>query len=152
MTCPTRPADSAPASTAAFTAATSPFTNAVTMPLPALSQPIISTFAAFSIASVPSINATRPLVSSNPSASLAITVPFNSYWLLSSDYWLLHQLHPRRRFQVARVPLVRIDVYFQDHLRVIPHAQAVERHAARTLDSQLHVIPVLYAVIRHVLG
>src|SRR5207247_1893458 len=69
ITVPTRPAASAPASTAAFTAATSPRTNAVTMPLPALSQPIISTLAAFSIASVPSIRDTSPLHSSRPSAS-----------------------------------------------------------------------------------
>ena len=44
MTCtlttsPMRPAAAAPASVAAFTAATSPVTNAVTKPLPTLSQP-----------------------------------------------------------------------------------------------------------------
>src|SRR3989440_4883626 len=77
MTVPTRPADSAPASTAAFTAATSPFTKAVTMPLPALSHPIISTFAAFSIASLPSIRETRPLHSSRPSASCAMFRSFH---------------------------------------------------------------------------
>src|SRR5919106_1617770 len=77
ITCPTRPAASAPASTAAFTAATSPLTNAVTMPLPALSQPIISTLAALSIASLPSIRATRPLHSSRPNASLGIGGPFD---------------------------------------------------------------------------
>src|SRR5258706_16381495 len=142
ITVPTRPAASAPASTAAFTAATSPFTKAVTMPLPALSQPIISTFAAFSIASVPSINATRPLVSSNPNASLAMTVPFA---------FLLDQFHVSRRFQIARVSFVGIDVHFQDDLRVIPDAHAIESHPARPIDFEFHVVPILHAVVGHVL-
>src|SRR5260370_1371568 len=73
---PPPPASSAPAPPAAFTAATSPFTNAVTMPLPALSQPTISTLAALSMASVPSIRETRPLHSRRPKASLAICSPF----------------------------------------------------------------------------
>ena len=52
ITSPIRPAALAPASVAAFTAATSPVTNAVTMPEPTLSQPRNSTFAAFIIASL----------------------------------------------------------------------------------------------------
>src|SRR5438132_8803759 len=74
MTCtltnsPTRRAAAAPASVAAFTAATSPRTIAVTNPAPIFSYPIKVTFAAFTIASAASIIATRPLVSTIPSAS-----------------------------------------------------------------------------------
>src|SRR4029453_2446329 len=74
MTCtdpssPTRRAGAAPASVAAFTAATSPRTMAVTYPAPIFSHPTSGTFAAFTIASAPSIIATSPLVSPIPSAS-----------------------------------------------------------------------------------
>ncbi len=69
ITSPIRLAAAAPASTAALTAATSPTTNAVTMPLPTLSQPASSTLAALSIASVASTSATNPFVSIMPSAS-----------------------------------------------------------------------------------
>src|SRR3954454_9288424 len=68
-TSPIRLAAAAPASTAAFTAATSPATNAVTRPLPILSQPTSSTLAAFNIASLASTSATNPLHSIMPSAS-----------------------------------------------------------------------------------
>src|SRR6187455_3451732 len=112
MTVPTRPAASAPASTAAFTAATSPRTNAVTMPLPALSHPIISTLAAFSIASLPSIRATRPLHSSRPRASLGIAGPFSAGNSLK-------QFEVRRRVEVARVSLVGVDVHLEDDLGVV---------------------------------
>ena len=55
---------------AALTAATSPTTSAVTRPLPIFCQPIRVTFADFSMASHASINATRPLVSIMPRASM----------------------------------------------------------------------------------
>src|SRR4051812_4491060 len=148
MTVPTRPAASAPASTAAFTAATSPRTNAVTMPLPALSQPIISTFAAFSIASVPSMRETSPLHSSRPSASLGIAGPFDA----GSFARLLEQFQVRRRVEVAGVALVGVDVHLEDDFGVVADLDAVERDAARAVDAELHVVAVLDAVIRHVLG
>src|SRR6266571_8246368 len=66
---PTRRAAAAPASVAAFTAATSPRTMAVTNPAPIFSYPTRVTFAALTIASAASIIATRPLVSTIPSAS-----------------------------------------------------------------------------------
>src|SRR5262249_16800480 len=66
---PTRRAAAAPASVAALTAATSPRTMAVTYPAPIFSQPTSVTFAAFTIASAASIIATRPFVSTMPSAS-----------------------------------------------------------------------------------
>src|ERR1041385_4866140 len=135
MTWPIRPADSAPASTAALTAATSPLTKAVTRPLPALSQPTISTLAAFSMASLPSIRATRPLHSSRPRASLGI----NSSFICES----LHQFHIRRRINIARVSFIRIDVHFQHHLGVISHLHSIEAHPARPFDVQLHVVPIL---------
>src|SRR4051794_36372443 len=164
MTVPTRPAASAPASMAAFTAATSPLTNAVTMPLPALSQPIISTLAALSIASVPSIRDTSPLHSSRPSASLGIAGPQKSHWTFatchwSSDEWrvasgkcLLEQFHVRRRVQVARVAFVGVDVDFEDDFRVVTDLHAVEGDAAGAVDPQLQIVVVLDAVVRHVLG
>src|SRR5678815_280018 len=144
MTVPTRPAASAPASTAAFTAATSPRTNAVTMPLPALSHPIISTLAALSIASLPSIRATRPLHSSSPRASLGIAGSFRDS--------LLEQFQVRRRIEVARVALVGVDVHFENDFRVVADLDAVERDAAGAVDPQLHVVMVLDAVVGHVLG
>ena len=59
----------APASVAAFTAATSPTTTAVTSALPTcVIGPASSTFAALSMASVPSTKATRPRVSIIPIA------------------------------------------------------------------------------------
>src|SRR4029450_13397702 len=66
---PTRRAAAAPASVAAFTAATSPRTNAVTYPAPIFSHPTSVTLAALTMASAASIIATRPLVSTMPSAS-----------------------------------------------------------------------------------
>src|SRR4029450_4849071 len=74
---PTRRAAAAPASVAAFTAATSPRTIAVTQPAPIFSQPTSVTLAAFTIASAASIIATRPLVSTIPSAS-PICAPYCS--------------------------------------------------------------------------
>src|SRR6185503_5509231 len=80
MTCtetssPTRRAAAAPASVAAFTAATSPRTIAVTYPAPIFSQPTSVTFAALTIASAASIIATRPLVSTIPNASPIYQLP-----------------------------------------------------------------------------
>src|SRR5213075_2470021 len=66
---PTRRAAAAPASVAAFTAATSPRTIAVTKPAPIFSYPMSVTFAALTIASAASIIATKPFVSTIPSAS-----------------------------------------------------------------------------------
>src|SRR5688500_11774449 len=66
---PTRRAAAAPASVAALTAATSPRTIAVTYPAPIFSHPTRVTLAAFTIASAASIMATRPFVSTMPSAS-----------------------------------------------------------------------------------
>src|SRR5688572_602236 len=170
MTWPMRPGASAPASMAAFTAATSPRTKAVTMPLPALSQPIISMFAAFSIASVPSIRATNPLHSSNPKASIGMARSFldqlpvvklpvasegrrRLYWQLATRNWqLLHQFHIRRRLQVAGVALIGVDVHFEDDLRVVAHAEVVESHSARSRDLELHRVAVLHAVVIHVGG
>src|SRR6266850_2542025 len=149
MTWPIRPAASAPASMAAFTAATSPFTNAVTMPLPALSQPIISTFAAFSIASVPSIRATNPLHSSKPSASIAINISFHS---CPAQPDLLCEFHKCRCFQIARIAFIGVDVHFENDFGVIAHLHAVEGHAAGAGDAELHIVGVFHAVIVHVGG
>ncbi len=55
---------------AALTAATSPTTSAVTMPLPIFCQPINVTLAAFSMASLASTSGTSPLVSIMPRASM----------------------------------------------------------------------------------
>src|ERR1700730_13001650 len=81
MTCtatnsPTRRAAAAPASVAAFTAATSPRTMAVTYPEPIFSQPTSVTLAALTIASEASIIATRPRVSIMPSASPMLFPPW----------------------------------------------------------------------------
>src|SRR5688572_9707166 len=74
MTCtlttsPTRPAASAPASTAARTAATSPLSVIATRPLPTLCCSTNVTLAAFNAASHASTAATIPLVSIKPIAS-----------------------------------------------------------------------------------
>src|SRR5438105_1453860 len=66
---PTRRAAAAPASVAAFTAATSPRTIAVTYPEPIFSHPTRFTFAALTIASAASIIAISPRVSIIPKAS-----------------------------------------------------------------------------------
>src|ERR1017187_3654798 len=107
-----RPA-AAPASTAARTLPTSPWTNTEHNPLPTLFQPTNSTLAAFSMASVACTSATRPFVSIIPIASLAISsllIPV----LCGSGCWdrlLQHAFHQRivrtrdyvRRHQFARV-------------------------------------------------
>src|SRR6202008_1975556 len=67
---PTRRAAAAPASVAAFTAPTSPRTITVTYPEPMYSFPMRMTLAALTMASAASIEATRPLVSIIPNASL----------------------------------------------------------------------------------
>src|SRR5712692_2504792 len=69
---PTRLAAAAPASTAAFTAPTSPRTVTVTYPEPIYSLPVRTTLAALTMASEASIAPTKPLVSIIPNASLAM--------------------------------------------------------------------------------
>ena len=64
-----------PASTAAFTAPTSPRTITLTSPEPIFSVPTSVTLAAFNIASAASIDATNPLVSTIPNASCAYNIP-----------------------------------------------------------------------------
>src|SRR5215813_6177174 len=73
-TSPTRSAARWPASVAAFTAATSPRTIAVTYPPPVFSKPTSSTLAALTIASAASTMPTNPLTSIIPRAS-AICLP-----------------------------------------------------------------------------
>ena len=74
-TSPTFEAACAPASTADFTAATSPPQNTVAMPEPTRSQPRSSTLAAFEIASPPAITPVNPTVSNMPRASLMSLLP-----------------------------------------------------------------------------
>ena len=62
----------APASTADFTAPTSPRTITVTSPEPIFSVPTKVTFAALHMVSAASIAAVSPLVSTIPNASCAI--------------------------------------------------------------------------------
>src|SRR5262249_3394358 len=69
MTSPTRPPAAAPASTAAFTAPTSPTRKAVPSPLPIFCQPTSVKLAAFTAASLASTSAVKPLVSIIPRAS-----------------------------------------------------------------------------------
>src|SRR5205085_5412786 len=76
-TSPTRSAARWPASVAAFTAATSPRTTAVTYPPPIFSYPTSSTLAALTIASAASTIPTKPLVSINPSASAMLRIPYD---------------------------------------------------------------------------
>src|SRR3982750_3211550 len=77
-TSPTRPAASAPASTAARTAATSPRRVMATKPLPTLCCSTNCTLAAFSAASHASTAATIPLVSIRPIASAFAIAVSNS--------------------------------------------------------------------------
>src|SRR5215831_5814416 len=124
-TSPTRPAAAAPASTAAFTAATSPTTNAVTRPLPIFCQPTSVTLADLSMASLASINAVRPFVSIMPRASrvpLAIAVHSN----LERCCWLLEQFHLGRMYQVHRVALVGVDVDLKLRRRRQPHQKILQ--------------------------
>src|SRR5688572_33093254 len=79
MTCvlntsPTLRPAAAPASTAAFTAPTSPRTIAVTRPASIFSQPTKVTLADLTAASAASIIATRPRHSINPRASRSMVV------------------------------------------------------------------------------
>src|SRR5882672_4926179 len=75
---PTRLAAAAPASVAAFTAATSPRTITVTKPPPTYSLPISVTLAALTMASAASIAPIRPLVSTMPSAIMAVSTGMSS--------------------------------------------------------------------------
>src|SRR5438067_1421601 len=74
-TSPTLRPAAAPASTAAFTAPTSPRTIAVTNPASIFSQPTSVTFADFTAASAASIIATKPRHSIIPKASRSIGFP-----------------------------------------------------------------------------
>src|SRR5689334_11635707 len=80
---PTRPAASAPASTAAFTLPTSPRTMVVTNAPPIWIVFTTSTLAALVIASVASTSATQPLVSIIPSACPYAPLPFPSGMVFS---------------------------------------------------------------------
>src|SRR5947209_2766991 len=156
MTCtpttsPMRPAAAAPASTAAFTAATSPTTSAVTSPLPIFCQPSICTFAAFSMASLASIRATRPLVSIIPSASIFTAIEVSQEKKNQAASGSLEQLNFRGVRQVHRVSFIRVDVDFE--LIALIHATQQSFHDGRAtaLDPQIHVIAMLDAVILGVL-
>src|SRR4051794_7829694 len=150
-TSPIRLAAAAPASTAAFTAATSPATNAVTRPLPILSQPTRSTLAAFNIASLASTSATNPLGSIMPNASsvaAAIAALLRSCRSVRSrsgqgDAGGVHQ--------VAAVRLVGVDVHLELPVGVDPHEQALEGRRAGPFDPHVHPVLVLDAVVLGVL-
>src|SRR6202142_3726662 len=140
FTFPTWAAAAAPTSVAAFTAATSPTTNAVTRPDPTVSHPAKVTSAAFNIASAASNKATRPVVSTIPSACFMVS------FLLLCQFDFLRQMQP------AGVGLVRIHVYVQ--LRAVVHADvdAIENDAGVATDAQLHQVPVLHAEVRGLVG
>src|SRR5271157_2115474 len=81
MTCtlttsPTERAAAAPASTAAFTLATSPVTKVVHNPLPTFLQPLNWTLAAFNMASVAHTRAAKPLVSIIPILDMFVSISF----------------------------------------------------------------------------
>ena len=61
----------------------------------------------------------------------------------------LDQFHVRRRFQIAGVALIGINVDFENHLGVIADLDVVERQAGRPFDPQLS-LAVFYAVIGHI--
>ena len=84
---PRRLAAAAPASTAAFTAPTSPRTITVTSPEPIFSVPTRETSAALVIASAASMEAVRPLVSIIPNASCDI---FSSLSAVFAAVYFLH--------------------------------------------------------------
>src|SRR4051794_30518107 len=158
-TSPIRLAAAAPASTAAFTAATSPATKAVTRPLPILSQPMRSTLAAFSIASLASTRATNPLHSIMPSAS-TVELAITGSLAIRSDRRMmlpgrvdssLDERDPGRVRQVAAVGLVGVDVDLQLPVGVGPHQQALQRGGAGALHPEVHPVLGLHAVIRGVL-
>src|SRR5262249_46829662 len=147
-----RLAAAAPASTAALTAATSPTTKAVTRPLPTLSQPANSTFAAFTIASLASTRATKPFVSIIPSASsvaLAIDRSPNVYESKHSRF-RLPQLHIRRMSQVERIRFIGVDMHLQFPVGMRAHKQAAQQARTRPIDDQIHPVVLLDAVIRGV--
>jgi hypothetical protein len=58
----------------------------------------------------------------------------------------------RRALEVARVPLIGINVHFEHDLGVIANADALEDDATRAVDLQLHLIAVAHAVVVHVVG
>src|SRR2546423_6111126 len=56
----------------------------------------------------------------------------------------------RRRIQVARVSLIRVNVNFEHDLGVVAHLDAVEGEAAGAVDSELEVAAIFHAVVGHV--
>src|SRR4051794_13830995 len=160
-TSPIRLAAAAPASTAAFTAATSPATKAVTRPLPILSQPTSSTLAAFNIASLASTSATNPLHSIIPSASsvaAAIAALLRSVLVEpiavveSSRRSRPGERDAGRVDEVAAVRLVGVDVHLELPVGVGPHQQPLERRRAGALHPHVHPVLVLDPVILGVGG
>src|SRR5580692_4649771 len=97
-TSPTLRAAAAPASTAAFTLATSPETNAVHNALPTFFQPTNSTFAALSMASVAHTSATSPLVSIIP----MLGISFSPLLQHSFNQSVVRPRDDVRRYQFAR--------------------------------------------------
>src|ERR1017187_1034935 len=137
---PTRRAAAAPASVAAFTAATSPSTKAVTRPLPTFSQPANETFAAFNMASDASKSATSPFVSIMPNACF---IP---------GFLLFDKLDLRGEVQPAGVGLVGIHVDVEQDVLVHAHTHPLERHGGRAAHPQLHVVAMLHAEVSRLRG
>src|ERR1035438_8574236 len=137
---PTRRAAAAPASVAAFTAATSPSTKAVTRPLPTFSQPANVTFAAFNMASDASKSATSPLVSIMPNACFIPGV------LLFDKLNLLGEVQP------AGVGLVGIHVNVEQDVLVHANAHALKRNGGQAGHPQLHFVAMFHAVVSRLGG
>src|ERR1035437_2288485 len=168
-TSPILAAASAPASVAAFTAATSPSTKAVTSPEPTDCQPVNVTFADLSMASVASNRATRPFVSIIPSAcfiassllqwcypnfsfparsSLCVTCSCRSYLFLLV---LFDELNLVGQVQTARVGLVGVHVDVEPGRRVDANMDVIEGHARRPADAELHAVALGHAEVRGLL-
>src|SRR5580658_3342382 len=160
---PTFPPDSAPASTAARTAATSPRMVIATNPLPTLCCSTNCTLAAFRAASSASTAATMPLVSINPIASaFAITVlrknlicVQNSFCLQCDDEFFVGGDNPdfaggfelaNPLFPAARLVFLRVEneagkvEVFADELaqrgRVFAHPAGEGEHVTSSEDNQ----------------
>src|SRR5438105_1391726 len=136
---PTRSAARCPASVAAFTAATSPRTIAVTNPPPIFSYPTSSTLAAFTIASAASTIPTKPLVSIIPNASAIVvlsTHEMRKCQVLLVDELLRHlagdALDRRVRRRRRRVDL-RLDPAHVEPAERAERGHRNEEHARRLL-------------------
>src|SRR5271157_4929362 len=130
MTSPIRAAASAPASVAAFTAATSPSTKAVTSPAPTVCQPANDTLADLSMASVASNSATSPFVSIIPSACFIASSLFGV---------LLEKLDVFGQVQTARVGFVGVHVDVELAPIVDSYMNVVEGQARGAADTQFHL-------------